>query len=326
MVTLIAGFGLLARLAAAARADDPPAKANFVLDKTLEGHIGKVWCVGFSPDGKVLASGSNPYFRNQAELKLWDVATGEVQATLAEQGAVRWVAFSPDGKHLATAEHNGTAKLRDPASGETVHELAGHASGLDCVVFSPDSATVATTSWDRTIMLWDVKTGELRKTLAGHPDKVYTAAISPDGKSLVSGSNDGTIRMWDVENASTRFTLTAHDTLVHNVAFAPGGKYFATAGWDKLIRFFDTESGKRLRTLEGHTTGVLAIAFSPDGKLLASVGMKVDDKDLSPDETGRADVKLWDTETGKELATLNGHTDHIYGVAFSPDGKLLATA
>jgi WD40 repeat protein len=169
MAPLIAGFGLLASLAVRAPADDPPATANFVLDKTLEGHIGKVWCVGFSPDGKVLASGSNPYFRNQAELKLWDVATGEVQATLAEQGAVRWVAFSPDGKHLATAEHNGTAKLRDPASGETVHELAGHASGLDCVVFSPDSVAVATTSWDRTINLWDVKTGELRKTLAGHP-------------------------------------------------------------------------------------------------------------------------------------------------------------
>ena len=326
IVALIAGFGLLAGLAVAAGAADPPANANFVLDRTLEGHLGKIWCVGFSPDGKTLASGSNPYFNAQSELKLWNLATGEVQVTLAENQAVRWVAFSPDGKHLATAEHNGTAKLRDPATGEMLQVLSGHTAGLDCVVFSPDSATVATTSWDRTIKLWDVKTGELLKTFAGHPDKVYSAAISPDGKSLLSGSNDGTIRLWDVENVSTRFSLTAHDTLVHNVAFAPSGKYFATAGWDKLIKFYDSESGKWLRTLDGHKSGVLAIAFSPDGKLLASVSMKVDDNDRPPDQPASAEVKLWDTETGKDLATLTGHIDDVYGVAFSPDGKLLATA
>jgi len=326
MVTIIAAFGLQLGLTAAAWSADPPARVTFALEKTLEGHLGKVWCVGFSPDGKMLASGGNPYFRGQAELKLWDVATGDVQVTLADRGAVRWVAYSPDGKHLATAEHNGLARLRNPETGEIVHELAGHEDGLDCVVFSPDSRTVATTSWDRTVKLWDVKTGELLKTFDGHPDKVYTAAISPSGKTLISGSNDGTIRIWDIENATTRLSITAHDTLVHNVAFAPNGEYFATAGWDKLIKFRDAVSGKLLRTLQGHATGVLAVAFAPDGKLLASSAMKVDEKDLAPDEPQRADVKLWDTETGKELATLTGHTDHIYGVAFSPDGKLLATA
>jgi WD40 repeat protein len=71
---------------------------------------------------------------------------------------------------------------------------------------------------------------------------------------------------------------------------------------------------------------VLAIAFSPDGKLLASVGMKLDDDDRTPDQPASAEVKLWDTENGKDLGTLAGHTDHVYGVAFSPDGKRLATA
>ena len=162
--------------------------------------------------------------------------------------------------------------------------------------------------------------------MTGHPDKVYTAAISPDGKSLLSGSNDGTIRLWDVENATTRFSVTAHDTLVHNVTFAPSGKYVATAGWDKRIKFYDAESGMWRRTLDGHKSGVLAIAFSPDGKLLASGSMQVEDPDRPPDQPASAEVKLWDTETGTDLATLTGHTDRVYGVAFSPDGKTLATA
>jgi WD40 repeat protein len=132
--------------------------------------------------------------------------------------------------------------------------------------------------------------------------------------------------MWDVENATTRFSVTAHDTLVHNVAFAPSGKYFATAGWDKRIKFYDAESGMWRRTLDCHKSGVLAIAFSPDGKLLASVGLKVEDADRPPDQPASAEVKLWDTETGMDLGTLTGHSDHVYGVAFSPDGKTLATA
>jgi WD40 repeat protein len=323
---LLGGLAVQAVFSLEAHAADPPARPEFRLEKTLEGHQGKIWCVGFSPDGKVLVSGTNAEINTPAELKLWNVATGEALVTLTERQAVRWAAFSRDGKHLATAEHNGTAKLRDPATGETVFVLVGHRSGLDCVVFSPDSATVATTSWDRTLKLWDANTGELLKTFAGHPDKVYTAAVSPDGMSLVSGSNDGTIRLWDVEKATTRYSLTAHDSLVHNVAFAPDGKSVASAGWDKAVKLWDVGSGLWKRTLEGHTAGVLAISFSPDGKLLASASMTVDDKDPPPDQPGRAEVKLWDPETGKELGSLPGHTDRVYGVAFSPDGKLLATA
>jgi WD40 repeat protein len=321
---LLIGFSLLASISIAAAPADPPPPPKFQLEKTLEGHNTRVWCVAFSPDGKVVASGSNAQPGMPAELKLWDTDSGEVKATHAEPRAVRWVSFSPDGKHLATAEHDGTAKLRDPATGAIRHVLLGHASGLDCANFSPDNKTLATTSWDRTLKLWDADSGELLKTFAGHPDKVYTAAFSPDGKSLLSGSNDGTVRLWDVASATTRMTLTPHETLVHNVAFAPDGKSFATAGWDKAVRLWDATTGKWEKTFD-HGAGVLAIAFSPDGKLLATVTM-LEDRVPAEGEFRKPEVRLWDVETGIEIASLEGHRQHVYGVAFSADGKFLATA
>ncbi|MGE5195624.1 MAG: WD40 repeat domain-containing protein [Deltaproteobacteria bacterium] len=322
----VASASLLAALTTLSRADDPQVPPNFALQKTLDGHKNKVWCVAFSPDGKFLASGSGGFVGTPGELKLWNLATGEATATVDASRSVRWVAFSPDGKHLATAEHDNTAKLRDPASGIVLHELTGHESGLDTVVFAPDSATLATTSWDKTLKLWDSASGTLLKTFSGHSQQVYTAAFTPEGKELLSGSHDGMVKVWLVATASERMTVAAHDSVIHCVAFAPDGKRFATAGWDTTVRLWDAESGKRQMTLAGHREPVLAIAFSPDGKLLASVsGEWGDPKKKRPTEPGPGELKIWDTATGKEIATLIGHADRIFGVAFSPDGKTLAT-
>jgi WD40 repeat protein len=103
-----------------------------------------VYSVAFSPDGLTLASGSL-----EKTIKLWDVATGELKATL--EGHSHWmnsVAFSPDGLTLASG------KLWDVATGELKATLEGHSHWVNSVVFSPDGLTLASGSDDCTIKLW----------------------------------------------------------------------------------------------------------------------------------------------------------------------------
>src|SRR5689334_16434083 len=92
---LIVGLSLLASISIAADATDPSAPPKFELERTLEGHSTLVWCVAFSPDGKVVASGGNAEVGAPVELKLWDLSTGEAKVTLTEARAVVWVSFSP---------------------------------------------------------------------------------------------------------------------------------------------------------------------------------------------------------------------------------------
>ncbi|MBO1072466.1 MAG: ribosome assembly protein 4 [Dolichospermum sp. DEX189] len=304
------------------RNEKPENKSLALAVNTLKGHESTVNSVGFSPDGKRLASGSG-----DKTIKIWDVTTGKVLNTLpseryANKGheySVISVGFSPDGKQLASGSYDKTIKIWDVTTGKLLNTLKGHESSVNSVGFSPDGKQLASGSDDKTIKIWDVTTGKLLNTLKGHEYSVISVGFSPDGKQLASGSYEKTIKIWDVTTGkvlntlpSERYANKGHEDSVNSVGFSPDGKQLASGSYDKTIKIWDVTTGKVLNTLKGHEGEVNSVGFSPDGKQLASG---------SYDKT----IKIWDVTTGKVLNTLKGHEGEVNSVGFSPDGKQLAS-
>jgi WD40 repeat protein len=246
------------------------------------------------------------------------------RATLQGPAAtISAVTFAPDGKLLASSSDDGTIILWDVATGKRRATLK--MAGAAPLAFSPDGKTLAAGGWPD-ITLWDVATGKVKATLKGHTAFVRCVAFSPDGKTLASGADsktvsfslaaDTTIKLWDVGTGKERATLKGHTAPVYSVAFSPDGKTLTSGSWDKTIRLWEAATGKEKKALK-QSDHVTALAFSPDGKTLASGRTRASESDER--------VRVLDAATGEDRAALKGHTSDVGCLAYSADGKLLAS-
>ena len=210
----------------------------------LTGHEWGMHSMALSPDGDILASGSE-----DTTIRLWDMHTGAHKKTLnGHKHRVYSVAFSPDGKTLASGSDDNTIRLWNVDTGETERILTGHAGefegvdngpssieGVKSVAFSPDGKTLASGGGDNVIHLWDIGTGKRKMTLVGHTHWVFSLAFSPDGGTLASGSVDSDIRLWDPHTGQHKKTLIGHSAWVRSIAFSSDGKTLVSGSDDGSV-------------------------------------------------------------------------------------------
>jgi WD40 repeat protein len=169
------------------------------------------------------------------------------------------------------------------------------------------------------VKLWDLETKQVKRVLDGAGGNSYDVAFSPDGKLLAAINGYNTLRLWD---AATGEELARQPLPgAYALAFAPDGRTIAVGSGDWVdrkapcaVQLWDVAREQlRLRTsLPAHPRGVHNVAFSPDGRLLAS--------------THGYEVRFWDPTTGREQATLKGHSLPVVAVAFLNGGAVLASA
>ena len=287
--------------------------------------------VAFSPDGKILAAGTE-----NLTVELWNAETGAHIATLEgynpNRGNIKQVfslAFSPDGKTLATGTWHGSIKLWDIATRTeiTTFTLSAYGSRIMSLAFSPDGKILAAGITDTEgsgpdiIRLWDMATKTQLPPLIGHKQGVQSVAFSPDGKILASGAFDSTIRLWDVATQRQIGAPLLSENTVTSVAFSPDGKTLVSTDFLNEVTFWDVNT--RVFKDQFHVRALeflRYVSFTLDGEkiITASHGGDIDLLEID-----------WDANTYERIARFQGNTNaRLLGAcaAFSPDGTTFATS
>jgi WD40 repeat protein len=277
--------------------------------------------VAFSPDSKLLASGSI------SGVTIHDVASGQEHPLKGRihpgglSGYTR-VAFSPDGAGIATTGAEGV-KLWDQTTGKMVRLFPDHGEiaqppytitvGL---AFSPDGKHLATVGRNL-LTVWEVATGKVVHKIAFHSEKLVigSVAYSPDGRRIATATRASVripaeVKLWDAATGEELMKLAGGGG---ELAFSPDGRRLACCNSGGGVTVWETAEGKVIFQLQGHSGAVHSVAFSPDGKRIVTG---------SADET----LMIWDARTGQEVLRLRGHGAAVVGVAFSPDGRHIASA
>ncbi|KAF8822656.1 putative notchless [Cardiosporidium cionae] len=315
---------------------------------SLEGHTEAILAVSFSPDGESLATSSG-----DTTVRLWDLTTQTPRFTC--KGHTNWVlcvSWSPDGKLLASAGMDSTIRLWNPSTGISQgRPLSGHKKAITCLAWEPLHLVEISPS-----------TSPSPRLVRGFR-KVYRVYIQSDEKLSIaifclifssdSASKDFTLRIWDTFRGVTLVCLTSHTHVVSQVRWSgEDNGYIYSASRDSLIKVWDPNDGKLLRDLKGHAHWVNTLTMNTEYVLRTGpFDFHTTQYFHSFEEMKEAAKKryvkcietcggerlfsgsddftlfLWKPmENRKPICRMTGHQKLVNQVAFSVDGRMIASA
>jgi WD40 repeat protein len=330
-----------------AAADEQPAG----LVATLKGHTETLYAVSFSPDGKLIATGSfdktiklwdlsgkeirtynGPaghqnlvlslaFSRNGQMLasgssdntaKIWDVPVSSPLREFAFTAPVGAIALSPDGTKLAGGGSDGSIKIWNTADGKPMQTITGHAGAVNDLVYSVNNQLLASAGADQTLRFWNAGDGKPIASVLAHSAPVTGVAIHPNNTQAYSVGADGTLKFWQLPIAGSR-TLPPFADAVTQIAETPNGAQILSASADKNVRIFNFADGQQVRQFAGAAGSVTSAAMAPNGALVAG---------------GTADnrILIWNAADGKLLHQWLGQGGPVTSVAFHPQNTQLLSA
>jgi WD40 repeat protein/DNA-binding SARP family transcriptional activator len=248
----------------------------------FQGHDGDITDVAFSRDGAKLATTGD-----DGMLKVWDVSTGELLASVPGKGTASGPSFSADGSMVAAAWSEGRRSIQvvDLPAVRVVwtHRITVALAEAADTALSPDGDHIAVTITAVDGAVFDLETGERAFGLktGGNVGVPLPVSWSPDGQFIATGGADGMARVWDAETGSLRFTLTGHTGFVWSVAWSPDSSHLATGGGEVKVWDIgaDVQEVQSLSAGEMRS-GIWGLAFSADGTEVMAGGTTVKVWDL----------------------------------------------
>ncbi|EIW75808.1 YVTN repeat-like/Quino protein amine dehydrogenase [Coniophora puteana RWD-64-598 SS2] len=292
--------------------------------KPFTGHTNHICTLSYSPCGAFIATGSV-----DSTIRIWEAKTGRQAGDTLEghTGQIHALAYSPDGRYLASASDDKTLRIWDTNTYQTVARLLDDPPNcVQAVQYSLDGKLIATGGRDNLLKVWSTHTLDCATEL-WHPMSVNSVSFSPSSEHVATACHDSFVRIYDVAQKEVIHTLSGHQGSVRCVQYSPDGKVIASASDDLTVRLWNASTGDMIKGfLRGHTSSVSCIAFTCDSRQL--IGSSEDGTIRACGDDGGT-LRIWDIITRQTImGPLQGHTDGVQSVEYSPDGSrsLVASA
>ena len=272
----------------------------------LRGSTDELYGLALSPDGKTLISGSK-----DGAVAFWntDPRPEAEQPRVLPKGKEATYAFSPDSGSLATASDGIVTlyKLPELRHGQPIRELGTNVCTL---AYSYDGRRLAGGCTDGMVRVWSGVQQRLVQSLPASEHRIYLVGFLGESDRLFSVDISPTVIEWDADGRAVGQWPFAD---ANALALSPNGRLLVWGDTLGSVHWWDLESGASLGSQPAHRSPVVDVAFTRDSRMAGTVG-------------NDATVAVWDTSLRTPiLPPFKGHRHGAHGVAFSPDGRRLAT-